>query len=85
MAGHDQIAGLFSEGVFFAHAGKPWQRPTNENSNGLLRQYFPKGSDLRVHSVNDLRRVEERLNARPRKTLDWATPAQIFATSIASS
>jgi len=85
MAGHDQIAELFGDGVFFAHAGKPWQRPTNENSNGLLRQYFPKGSDLRAHSVEDLRRVEERLNSRPRKTLEWATPAQIFATSLASS
>jgi IS30 family transposase len=42
MAGHHQIAELFAEGVFFAHAGKPWQRPTHENSNGLLRQYFPK-------------------------------------------
>lgn len=85
MAGHDQIAELFGDGVFFAHAGKPWQRPTNENSNGLLRQYFPKGSDLRAHSVEDLRRVEERLNTRPRKTLEWATPAQIFAASLASS
>lgn len=58
MAGHDQIVALFGEGVFFAHADKPWQRPTNENSNGLLRQYFPKGSDLRAYSVEDLRQVE---------------------------
>jgi IS30 family transposase len=84
MAGHDQIATLFTEGVFFAHAGKPWQRPTNENSNGLLRQYFPKGSDLRTHTIADLRRVEQRLNTRPRKTLQWATPEQILAASIAS-
>jgi IS30 family transposase len=85
MAGHDQVADLFAEGVFFAHAGKPWQRPTNENSNGLLRQYFPKGSDLRIYTVEDLRRVEERLNTRPRKTLDWITPAQVCAASLASS
>lgn len=85
MAGHDQIAALFGEGVFFAHAGKPWQRPTNENSNGLLRQYFPRGSDLRAYSLEDLRHVEERINNRPRKTLKWATPAQIFAASLASS
>jgi IS30 family transposase len=85
MARHDQIASLFDQGVFFAHAGKPWQRPTNENSNGLLRQYFPKGSDLRAYSVEDLRHVEERLNTRPRKTLGWATPAQILAASLASS
>ena len=44
MAGHGQVADLFAEGVFFAHAGKPWQRPTNENSNGLLRQYSPKAA-----------------------------------------
>lgn len=85
MAGHDQVAELFSEGAFFAHAGKPWQRPTNENSNGLLRQYFPKGSDLRTYSLDDLRRVEERINNRPRKTLEWATPAQILTTALTSS
>jgi len=83
MAGHDQITAL-GEGVFFAHAGKPWQRPTNENSNGLLRQYFPKSSDLRTYTSEDLRRVEERLNTRPRKTLKWATPQQILAASIPS-
>jgi IS30 family transposase len=85
MACHDQVADLFAEGVFFAHAGKPWQRPTNENSNGLLRQYFPKGSDLRTYTVEDLRRVEDRLNTRPRKTLDWITPARVLAASLASS
>lgn len=84
MAGHDQIADLFAEGVFFAHAGKPWQRPTNENSNGLLRQYFPKGSDLRAHTLEDLRAVEARINTRPRKTLDWATPEQILTAAVAS-
>lgn len=84
MAGHDQIEALFGEGVFFAHAGKPWQRPTNENTNGLLRQYFPKGSDLRAYTVDDLRSVEERLNTRPRKTLEWATPARVLAASLAS-
>lgn len=85
MAGHDQVADLFSEGVFFAHAGKPWQRPTNENSNCLLRQYFPKGSDLRAYTVDDLRRVEERINNRPRKTLERATPTQILSFALASS
>jgi hypothetical protein len=60
-------------GVFFAHAGKPWQRQTNENSNGLLRQYFPKGSDLSAYSLQDLRGVEERLNSRPRKHSVHAT------------
>jgi transposase, IS30 family len=82
MAAHDQVADLVRDGVFFAHAGKPWQRPTNENSNGLLRQYFPKGSDLRVHTLGDLRAVEERLNNRPRKTHQWRTPAQILTESL---
>lgn len=84
MAAHDQVATLFQQGIFSAHAGKPWQRPTNENTNGLLQQYFPKGSDLRVHTVEDLRRVEERLNNRPRKALGWATPAQLLAAELAS-
>jgi IS30 family transposase len=70
MAAHEQIAGLLTHGVFFAHPGKPWQRGTNENTNGLPRQYFPKGTDLPVHSDDDLRAVENRLNHRPRKCLD---------------
>lgn len=85
MAAHDQIAPLFREGVYFAHAGKPWQRPTNENSNGLLRQYFPKGSDLHIYTLDDLHAVEERINNRPRKILGWATPAEIMAAARASS
>jgi transposase, IS30 family len=85
MASHDLIADLFGDGVYFAHAGKPWQRPTNENSNGLLRQYFPKGTDLRAYTAEDLRHAEERLNHRPRKTLDWATPAQVFAAALTCS
>ena len=78
MARHDEIADLFSDGVFFAHAGRPWQRGTNENTNGLLRQYFPKQTDLRVHSAEDLARVETRLNSRPRKILGWRTPADVL-------
>lgn len=69
MAAHDRVADLFGEGVFFAHAGKPWQRGTNENTNGLLRQYFPKRTDLSRYSAADLAAVEERLNNRPRKAL----------------
>jgi IS30 family transposase len=84
MARHDQIADLFADGVFFAHAGKPWQRSTNENSNGLLRQYFPKGSDLRVYTLEDLLAVEDRINTRPRKALDWATPEQVLTAAVAS-
>ncbi|GLY55161.1 transposase InsI for insertion sequence element IS30A [Lentzea sp. NBRC 102530] len=83
MACHDQIAEHLAEGVFFAHPGSPWLRGTNENTNGLLRQYFPKGTDLSVHSAEELNRVQDRLNHRPRKTLGWRTPADIFNSALA--
>jgi IS30 family transposase len=66
--------------VFFCRRGHPWQRPTNENTNGLLRDYFPKGTNLGVHSSSDLARVSDELNRRPRKTLGWKTPHDLFAT-----
>ena len=84
MANHDKIAESFPDGVFFAHPGSPWQRGTNENTNGLLRQYFPKHTDLSIYTLADLQAVEKRLNDRPRKTLQWQTPAQVFAAGIAS-
>jgi IS30 family transposase len=83
MAHHDKFSEHFTDGVYFALPASPWQRGTNENTNGLLRQYFPKGRDLRIYSPQDLHDVEERLNHRPRKRHGWRTPAQLFDAALA--
>lgn len=84
MAHHHLLTDMFRDGVYFAHPASPWQRPTNENTNGLLRQYFPKGTDLAVHDTAALHMVEDRLNHRPRKLHNWNTPAEIFTRALPS-
>jgi transposase, IS30 family len=76
MADHAEFSAATGVGVFFADPHSPWQRGTNENANGLLRQYFPKGTNLAVHTPQRLLEVQDELNHRPRKRHAWATPTR---------
>ncbi|HEX4620541.1 MAG TPA: IS30 family transposase [Myxococcaceae bacterium] len=76
MSNHAQISAATDLDIYFCDPHSPWQRGSNENTNGLLRQYFPKGTDLSVHSLEHLRFVEAQMNRRIRKTLNWLSPAQ---------
>jgi IS30 family transposase len=85
MAQHTQLRVDTGLDIFFCDPQSPWQRGTNENTNGLLRQYFPKGTDLSRHSHGDLDAVALALNTRPRKTLDWRTPAEALDELLRSA
>ncbi|MFF6969637.1 IS30 family transposase, partial [Streptomyces anthocyanicus] len=84
LSGHAQFALDTGTKVFFADPHSPWQRPTNENTNGLLREYFPKGTDLSRWSSADLEAVALAINNRPRKILGWKTPAEVFEEQLRS-
>lgn len=80
MAQHKKLAKSLSLKVYFADPHSPWQRGSNENTNGLLRQYLPKGTDLSGYSQRQLNQIAEEMNNRPRKVLDWMTPNEVWAS-----
>ena len=84
MARHAEIAaGLGATALYCCDPHSPWQRPSNEHTNGMLRDYFPKGTDLSVHTAGDVALVQAQLNERPRKILGWQSPAERLATLLA--
>ncbi len=85
LAAHKQFTIATDVNVYFCDPHSPWQRGSNENTNGLLRQYFPKGDDLSVYSQAHLDKVAKQMNGRPRETLGWDSPAQALNASVAST
>jgi IS30 family transposase len=85
MRNHEKISVATDLEIYFCDPASPWQRGSNENTNGLLRQYFPKGTDLSVHSAEYLEFVSAEMNERPRKTLDWLEPREALGQLLSES
>ena len=85
MARHRDLTARTGVAVYFCDPHSPWQRGTCENTNGLLRQYLPKGSDLSIFSQDALDAIADSLNNRPRATHNWLTPLEVFAQTLAGS